>query len=93
MWVGDVCSQRLAFLPEPLVQQDAAGQVFVIGVDLLAELVHKLIEAEVDLGLNLVVEELLPEHGEGVVSGVVVEIQWIQNAPEKSDPLSIITVQ
>ena len=75
--VGDVRAQGLALLPEPLVQQDAAGQVLVVGVDLLAQLVDELVEAEVHLGLDFVVEELLSEHGEGVVGRVVVEIQWV----------------
>ena len=47
--------------------------------DLIAELVDELIEAEVDLGLHLVVEELLLEHVERVEGGVVVQVQGVQH--------------
>ena len=77
----DECSQRLALLPESLVEEDAAGEVLVVGVDLLAELVDELVEAEVDLGLDLVVEVLLAEHGECVVGAVVVQVQRVQHTP------------
>ena len=79
----DERSQGLALLPESLVEEDAAGEVLVVGVDLLAELVDELVEAEVDLGLDLVVEVLLAEHGERVVRAVVVQVQRVQNTPER----------
>ena len=50
---------------------------------LLAQLVDELVEAEVDLGLDLVVEVLLAEHGEGVVGAVVVQVQGVQDASGK----------
>ena len=76
----DISSKRLALLLKPLVQQDGSGQVFVITVDLLAQLVNKLIEAEVDLCLHLIVQELLPEHGQRVVRAVIVQIQGVEDA-------------
>ena len=75
----------MALLFEPLVQEDAARQVLVVGVDLLAELVDELVEAQVDLGLDLVVEKLLLEHGERVVRAVVVKIERIENAPRRKE--------
>ena len=59
--------------------------MLVVGVDLLAELVDELVEAEVDLGLDLVVEVLLAEHGEGVVRAVVVQVEGVQDAPGKHE--------
>ena len=73
---GPECSHKL----QPC-DTSPSGQVFVVGEDLFAELVDELVEAEVDLGLDLVVEELLPEAGERVVAGVVVQVQWVQHAP------------
>ena len=63
--------------------------MLVVRVDLLAELVDKLVEAEVDLGLDLVVEILLAEDGQSVVGAVVVQVQRIEYAPEnKEGPFS-----
>jgi len=58
--------------------------------DLIAELVDELIEAEVDLGLHLVVEELLLEDVEGVEGGVVVQVQRVQHALHVRRVLEII---
>ena len=41
--------QVLALLAKSLVQHDCAGQVLVVRVDLLTQLVNKLVEAKVDL--------------------------------------------
>lgn len=50
-----------------------------MGKDLLAELVDKLIEAQIDFGLHFVVQELLSEDSECVVRRVVVQVQGIQD--------------
>ena len=55
--------------------------MFVVRVDLLAQLVDELVEAEVDLGLDLVVQELLLEDGQRVVGAVVVQVQRVEDAP------------
>ena len=56
--------------------------MLVICVDLFTELVDKLVKAQVDLSLYLVVQELLLEHRQGVVGTVVVQVQWVENAPD-----------
>ncbi len=61
-----------------------------VDADLIAELVDELIEAEVDLGLHLVVEELLLEDVEGVEGGVVVQVQRVQHALHVRRVLGII---
>lgn len=56
-----------------------AGQMLVISKDLFAEFVDELVEAKVHFGLHFVVQELLPEDGQGVVGRVVVKVQWKQD--------------
>ena len=56
--------------------------MFVVGVDLFAELVDELVEAQVDLSLDLVVQELLLEDGQRVVGAVVVQVQRVEDAPK-----------
>ena len=63
---GDIGAKTLALLSESLVQEDRTRQVLIVGVNLLRELVHKLVKTEVDLSLDLVVEELLLEDCQGV---------------------------
>jgi hypothetical protein len=65
----------------PFVQHDASSQVFVICIDLFTELVHKLVKAEIDFCFNLIVQELLLEHGEGIVGTVIVQVQGVENTP------------
>ena len=48
---------------------------------LFAQLVDHLIEAQVHLGFNFVVEELLLEVMEGIVTTVAVQVQQVQNVP------------
>ena len=48
---------------------------------LFAQLVGHLIEAQVHLGFNFVVEELLLEVMEGIVTTVAVQVQGVQNEP------------
>ena len=76
-------------IQDPHLQFDVDGSISRVPVslifdvlkmtDLIAELVDELIEAEVDLGLHLVVEELLLEHVERVEGGVVVQVQGVQH--------------
>ena len=61
--------------------------MFVVGVDLFAQLVDELVEAEVDLGLDLVVQELLLEDGQRVVGAVVVQVQRVEDAPKMEQKL------
>jgi hypothetical protein len=77
----EVVAEHFALEAEALVQIDAAGQLLVVGEDLFAQLVDELVEAEVDLGLDFVVEELLAEDGEGVEGRVVVEVQGVEDVP------------
>jgi len=49
--------------------------------NLFTELVHKLIEAEIDFSFHFVVQELLAEHGEGVHCAIIVEVQGVQHIP------------
>ncbi len=74
----------------PFVQHNASGQVFVVGIDLLTELVDELVEAEVDLSLNLVVQKLLLEDGQSVVSTVIVQIERIKDTPEEKSVFVIL---
>ena len=46
---------------------------------LITEFINKLIKAEVNLGLHLVVQELFTEHSQGVERGVVVQIQGVED--------------
>ena len=55
--------------------------MLVVGIDLFAQLVDKLIKAQVDLGINLVVQKLLFEDGQRVVGAVVVQVQRVEDAP------------
>ena len=55
--------------------------MFVVGVDLFAQFVDELVEAQVDLSLDLVVQELLLEDGQRVVGAVVVQVQRVEDAP------------
>ena len=48
---------------------------------LFAQLVDHLVEAQVHLGFNFVVEELLLEVVEGIVTTVAVQVQRVQNVP------------
>ena len=58
-----------------------SGLLLVVEEDLLAQLKHELVKAEIDLGLDLVVEELLAEVRQGVVSRVVIQVKRVQHAP------------
>lgn len=51
-----------------------ASQMFVVGKDLFRQLEHKLVKAKVHLRLNLIVQELLAELGEGVVGTVIIQV-------------------
>ena len=64
-----------------------AGLLLVVAEDLLAEFEDELVEAEVDLRLDLVVEKLLAKVRERVVRRVVVQVQGVQHAPEKKKTL------
>jgi len=64
-------------------QYSPAGKLFVVSKDLLTKFVYKLVKAQVDLGLDFVVQELLPEYCEGVVSAVVVQIKGVQDKPRQ----------
>ncbi len=55
--------------------------MFVVVEYLLAELVDKLIEAEVELSLNFIVQELLSKVVKGVVARVTIQVQWVQDVP------------
>ena len=55
--------------------------MLVVLEDLFAELVDELVEAEVHLGLYLVVEELLLEVVQGIVGTVTVQVQRVQDVP------------
>ena len=57
-----------------------AGQMLVICKNLLAQLVDKLVKAQIDFGFDFVVQELFPEDGQGVVGAVVVQIQGKEDA-------------
>ncbi len=57
--------------------------MFVVSIDLLTELVDELVEAEVDLSLNLVVQKLLLEDGQSVMSTVIVQIERIKDTPKE----------
>ena len=76
---GEVYTQCGKVGAEPLVQCDAGGELFVVREDLLREFVHKLVKAQVHLGFDFVVEELLLEFGQCVVGRVIVEVQWVEN--------------
>lgn len=56
-----------------------------VGVNLLAQFVHELIKAQVDLRLNFIVQKLLLEHGESVMSTVIIQVQGVENAPEDEE--------
>ena len=53
--------------------------MLVVGEHLIAEFVDELIEAEIHFGFEFVVEKLLLDFGEGILGGVVVEIQRVEN--------------
>lgn len=59
------------------------SQVFVVVEYLFAEFVDKLIEHQVDLGLDLIVEKLLVEVVQSIVCTVAVQIQGIEDVPVK----------
>lgn len=79
-WGVDKGPQVLALLSEAFVQHDATSQVLVVAINLFAQLVNKLVEAQVDLGLDFIVEKLLLKHSERVVSTVVIQVQWVKHA-------------
>lgn len=78
-WVDDPRSVGGALGAEALVQENASGLMLVVGKHLIAEFVDELIEAEVDFGLEFVVEKLFLDFGERILRGVVVQIQRVEN--------------
>ena len=73
----------MALLSEPLIKHDAASQLFIVGIDLLAQLVDKLVKAKVDFSFDFVIQELLLEDSQSVVSTIVVQVQRIQDTSLK----------
>lgn len=57
------------------------SKLLVMSKNLFAQLVDKLIKAQVDFSLHFVVQKLFTENCQRVVSTVVVQVQWIQNVP------------
>ena len=57
--------------------------MFVVGKDLFAQLVDKLIETEVHFSFYFVVEELFTENCQCIMSGIIVQIQREKYAPGK----------
>ena len=53
--------------------------MLIVVEDLLAELVDELVEAQVNLSLYLVVQELPLEVVESVASAITVQVQGVQN--------------
>ena len=52
-WPDDLGTACFAFDAEALIQVDRRGQPFVVGEDLVRQLVNKLIEAQIDFRLHL----------------------------------------
>ena len=73
----------MALLSEPFIKHDAASQLFIIGIDLLAQLVDKLVKAKVDFSFDFVIQELLFKNSQSVMSTIVVQIQRIQDTSVK----------
>ena len=80
----DEGSEILALLSESFIKHDAASQLFIIGIDLLAQLVDKLVKAKVDFSFDFVIQELLFKDSQSVVSTIVVQIQRIQDTSVKT---------
>ena len=53
--------------------------MLVVGEYLVREFVGELIEAEINLGLDFIVQKLFLEFVQGVKCRIVVQIQWIQH--------------
>jgi hypothetical protein len=68
---------ELELLLVGLVQQQAGGLDLEVGVDLFADLEDELIEAQVDLGLDLVVQESLVQRVQRPVGRIVVQIERV----------------
>ena len=65
-----------------------SSPVFEVGKYLVWQFVDKLVEAQVDFSLYLIIEELFTEFMECVVSTVVVQVQRIENVPGKWEGLN-----
>jgi hypothetical protein len=76
---------ELELLLVGLVQQQAGGLDLEVGVDLFADLEDELIEAQVDLGLNLVVQESLVQRVQRPVGRIVVQVERVQQELVKSE--------
>ena len=61
------------------VQEETRGCLLVGSEDLLAKNVDELVEAEIHLGLDLIVQMPLLEHAQSIHRCVVVEIEWIED--------------
>ncbi len=71
--------QLVEFVSEFLVEQNGRGHLFVGAKYLLAQYVDKLIEAQVDLGLDLVVQVTLAKYGQRIHGRIVVQVKWIED--------------
>ena len=71
--------EAVELVAEALVEHDAGGGLLVGAEDLLAEHVDELVEAQVHLGLALVVQVALAEDGERVHRRVVVQVERIED--------------
>ena len=70
------------FVTKLFVQQDARGCLLVGAKYLLAEHIHKLVEAQIHFGLDLVVQVTLLEDCQGVHGRVIVQIQRVEDKSE-----------
>ena len=55
--------------------QIPSSKVFIVGKDLFAQLVNKLIKTQVDFSLDFVVKKLFTENGQSVMGRIVIKIQ------------------
>ena len=59
-----------------------ASPMFEVCKDLIREFVNKLVKTQVDLSFYFIIEELLLEFMQSIMSTVIVQIEWIQDVPE-----------
>lgn len=76
-WPGKIDAQSGQIGSKSLVKCNTGGHLLVVAEDLLRQLVDKLIEAQVNFGLYFIVEKLLLELSQRVVSRVIVQVQWV----------------
>mmetsp|Transcript_17800 Transcript_17800/g.53439 ORF Transcript_17800/g.53439 Transcript_17800/m.53439 type:complete len:401 (+) Transcript_17800:1881-3083(+) len=69
----------LVELLEGRIQKGRTGQALVVVEGLVGQLVDQLIEAEVHLGLDLLVEEALVQIEQGTIGRIVVDVQRIED--------------